>query len=226
MTTFGKMLVFLNLILGMAFLSWSVGLFTQKVDWLDRTNFAGEKVEGEISRLKSQIGQLTLQARIASASWGTAYEELTKVEKEREDRKTAFAQRLVWARTGDPMGRGFFQDQLLPGTGLINTEQLGPVINGPDGKPLRGAETLSQSIEANDKTVEQYIKDIADLKRQQKEEQRSEKLYQLKLDKHAAFFDQLLNEQIYLEAFEINWSELLRTVSRRKTQLLERLMEY
>lgn len=226
MTFFGKLLVFLNLLIGLAFLSWSVGMFTQKLDWVDRTNMAGEKVEGEITKLKAEIDVLTLEAKHASASWGVSYTALEEIETTRENRKGVFAQRLVWAHTGDPMRRGFFLDVLIPGSGLINTDTLGAVINGPNGQPLQGADTLSETIEANNKITAGYIADIEKFKLQQRENQTQEKLLQEKVDRHAAFFDQLLNEQRYLEAFEINWYEQLGTVNRRKAQLMKRMMEY
>lgn len=226
MTTLGKILVYLNLLAGMAIVSWSVGLYTQKLGWLDHTNSAGEKVEGEITKLKAEIDALTTEAKIASQIWGAAYARLNNTEAQRDARKAVYAQRLTWARTGDNTGRGFFRDVLYPGSGLINTEQLGPVINGPDGQPLRGADTLTQTIEANNQATTGYLKEIEDLQKQQRAFQTEEKLLQAKLDKHAVFFDHLLNEQQYLESFEVNWLEQLGTVNRRKAQLMNRMMEY
>jgi len=224
----GKLLVFLNLIVGLAMLSWAVGLYTQKLNWLDHTSAEGEKVEGEITQLKAEIDQLTLEARIASQGWGLAYEALGDAEKSRDDRQKAFDQRLVWARTGNrmAMGGGFFRDEFLPGSGLIDTDKLGAPIKGPDGNPLRGAETLTQTIEANNQATKTALDAINKLRLEQQQLQKDEKLLQAKVDRQAVFYDNLANEIRYLEAFEINWYEQLGTVQRRKAQLTKRLSEF
>lgn len=221
-----KAIVYLNLIVGVALLSWSVGLYTQKLHWIDRAGPTGEKIEGEITTLKAEIEGLMTESRIASHAWGSAYTLLTDTEKTRLERKRVLDTRLEWARKGDPKRVGFYTDELIPGTALIDTEKLGPAIKGPDGQPLRGADTLSQTIIANDQEMLNAIKEIEKLKLEQEQLQKREKLLQLKVDRDTVILDNLKNEQAYLAAFEVNWLEQLGTVQRRRLQLMKRLTEF
>jgi hypothetical protein len=224
MTLFGKLLVYLNLLLGMAFLSWSVGLYTHKIDWIDRTNAAGEKVEGEISRLRIEIDGYLIQDRVASKGWGDTHEALKDAEKTREDRQAVFATRLKAARD-NPMN-AFYMDVFIPGTALVAVDKQGAEIKGPDGLPLRGSETLLEQALKNDKETTNFLKSSDTLKKDQNVLQQQEKLLQERVNRHSTIYDNLLNEQRYLETFEINWYEQLITVQRRKTQLQKRLAEF
>ena len=112
MTRIGKLLVYLNLVAGTAFLAWSITLYTQRIEWIDRQVPGGEKVEGELTRLKAEIDEQAAAVRLTTKAWGDALGRLAKVEIDRVKRKDELARRLELARN-DPEG-GFFADVLLP----------------------------------------------------------------------------------------------------------------
>src|SRR5687767_10161823 len=112
-TLLGKLLAFLNLIVGIALLSWSVSLFVHRPGWFDPVPETVEKGQDprSFAQLKQDIDGLGRAAAIASDSWGKNRKLLEAAEDKRAKRRAEFDRRIAWARTGnkDKDGAGFFK---------------------------------------------------------------------------------------------------------------------
>lgn len=146
MTAFGKLLVFVNLFVSLGLLSWTVSAYSNRLDWVDRKTEDGV-IKGQITTLQEEITKVSKAIADSQAAYGQRSIALGQVEANRDYRKFRFQQRLAKARVGnDPTGP--FRVQLpqaanLPGgEAFTNLEQEGPVINGPDARPLRGLDAL------------------------------------------------------------------------------------
>ena len=99
MSTLGKVLVFVNLFVGIALLSWSVSAYGHRLDWLDRKS-GTESVKGEITKLKEEVDRLTKAAADAQATYGLRAGNLVRVEANRDTRSRKYQARLAQARAG------------------------------------------------------------------------------------------------------------------------------
>src|SRR5262245_45163327 len=120
MTTIGKALAFVNLLIGMAMLAWSVSVYAQRPSWLDPKPEGAAPNAASIAQFKDDIDNLGRAAIAASANWGAQRKRLEDVEKLRVERQKGYAERLQWARTGNPKdanGAAFFAPTYDPQTG-------------------------------------------------------------------------------------------------------------
>ena len=65
MTTFGKVLVFLNLVLSIGAAAWAMGLYTQRVNWTGKASADG--TPGKIKDLADKINQRYAVLGVAQA---------------------------------------------------------------------------------------------------------------------------------------------------------------
>src|SRR5262245_36459823 len=114
MTLIGKALAFVNLIIGIALLSWSVSLYTQRPAWFDPKPEGGAdpgQHPETFAQFKDEIDSLGRAAVAASSVWGAQRERLESLEVRRATRVKGYAERLEWARNGNPKDKaqaGFF----------------------------------------------------------------------------------------------------------------------
>jgi hypothetical protein len=174
MTTFGKVLTFLNLIVAIGMVTWAVGLYSHRPTWFQPpAEGAADKAYGSLSfkQLSDEIDGLNKTSAAASRDWGIALKTLEAREKLHRSRQPLYKQRLDVARNGEAAAKGkkggsrpgFFEENRLAGTatsdmakGLTDLdEQTGyardqkgnkvPII-GPDDRPLQGADTLLETF--------------------------------------------------------------------------------
>jgi hypothetical protein len=138
MTTFGKILAFVNLVVGIALLTWGVSVYANRADWVDRKT-GTDSVEGEIGKLKKEIDRLTRSVADADAAYGQRLKTLAQTEAWQHYSKVKLDGRIAQAR------QGVFKVQKRapnnPAFVDVNDDTGGPVP-GPDGKPLRGVDAL------------------------------------------------------------------------------------
>jgi hypothetical protein len=231
MTLIGKVLALVNLIIGIALVSWSVSLYVQRPAWFD------PKPEGvspghspqTFAQLKDEIDTLGRAAAAASANWGAQRKRLEDLEARRASRLKGFAERLEWARNGHPMSKdqtGFFEPVYESDTGLIDlTAPLGDPVKGPDELALKGADRLGTTL----------LADVNEVVKQAKASSASRDEFaklgvnilqvESRLLKMGEIRDSVQAERFYLETFEVNVYETRETVLRRKRQLAARLAE-
>ena len=232
MTTIGKILAFVNLIVGIAMVSWSVTLYTTRPGWFDPKTESGVSFGHHpmsFAQMKDDIDGLGRTAIAASANWGIERKRLETVEDLRVKRLKGYAERLDWARNGrdpnDPNSPGFFEPVYDPATGLLDMTSVGAPIFGPDNKPLKGVNKLGTGIAADVAEVDRRSKEITALREKFRSLGTEILLTETRLLKMGEIRDSVQAELFYLATFEVNVYETRETVLRRKRQLAGRLTE-
>jgi regulator of replication initiation timing len=100
MTTWGKRLVFLNLVLSLMFVAWALGLVTNQVPWHTPPATDGVKVQGLVAANLEQMKQLQAARDAADTRYNDALAELNAVERVRPYNLAYYADMLRSARLG------------------------------------------------------------------------------------------------------------------------------
>ncbi len=245
MTTFGKVLAFVNLVVGLSLLAWGVSVYANRVDWVDRKTDT-ETVEGEITKLKKEIDKLARSVADADAAYADRTAALAAAEAQRDYRKAKLDARLNEAR------RGTFKVQLpfANNPSFVNVDQEGPPILAPDGKPLRGVDVLTK--EFNDQVRQAQLHRQGDQPVQPNQWNNLQALVQpnvlanlgiddlrtlhgklsdavaaedVAIGKQRDVLTNLRDESAYLADNRVNWAAQLQTLERRQKQLEDRLRE-
>jgi hypothetical protein len=227
MTLIGKLLAFLNLIVGLGILSWSVMIYTQRPGWFGEipVNIPPRQNPENFKQMQADVDALALTASSASVNWGTQRRILIDLEEKRAKRLKGYEERLKWTRTGNPKdkGNGFYE--LVYEEGFINLDTPGAAIKGPDNEPLKAAENLLSTFQAD---VAESNK-LADLITKQRKAfaaiAAGVNLFSTRLERMTAIRESVQAEEFYLKSFEVNVYETRETVLRRKKQLVGRLAE-
>lgn len=233
MTTVGKLLVFLNLVLGVGAATWATAAYSQRPAWFDPP--ADAAVKGgplTFKGLAAEIDTLGKAAASAGAAWSDQYARLTKDEEVRAARQRKMfggggAKGLVEvARVGGYPKAGpaaFFNLKEDPATKLLdldpNPAEKGVVVLGPDGQPLRGADTLLERFNADAKAANDLAAQSADLRKQQFQLGAVVTAEELRLLKQLDIRENLRNEAAFLAGLEVNAAAELDSVAVRRGQL-------
>ena len=104
MTAIGKVLALLNLVGGLAILTWAVGVYVERPGWFEPAPEGVDKGNSPLgfAQMKAEGDALARGAGVASEAWGTHMKALEEREKVRADRRAANADRLRWAHKGHP----------------------------------------------------------------------------------------------------------------------------
>lgn len=229
MTTIGKALAFVNLLIGLAMLAWSVTLYTQRPAWMDAKpeSISAGQNPLIIAQLKEDIESLGRQASAASANWGAQRKLLEDAETLRAARQKGFAERLEWARTGNPQNKdqaGFFEP-VFDSSGLLDLNTVGAAIKGPDNLPLKGVSRLGGQYKADVAEVIKQAKLIDGFRDQFKQLSAQILDTETRALKMGVIRDSVQAELFHLATVEVNVFETRETVLRRKGQLTRRLTE-
>jgi hypothetical protein len=231
MTLLGKILAFVNLVIALAMLSWSVSVYTNRPAWFDpkpESGYPQGSMAENFAQLKDDIDNLGRAAVAASNEWGAQRDRLEAVEKLRANRQKGYAERLEWARNGRPNdknGAGFFEPVYEPRTGLLDLSAVGDAIIGPDNQPLRGANKLGVGTAADAREIDRQSKEI--VKHRDAFQAKGTEILatETRLLKMGVIRDAVQAELFHLATFEVNVYETRETVLRRKKQLVGRLAE-
>jgi hypothetical protein len=99
MTTFGKVLVFLNLVLSIGAAALAMGLYTQRVNWTGKPGADG--TPGKIKDLADKINQRYAALGVAQARFGAAPTQLFLAENLRSAGQSTFRQQLADLNNGN-----------------------------------------------------------------------------------------------------------------------------
>jgi hypothetical protein len=178
MTVFGKVLVFLNLVLSLLAFTWALGLYTNNVDWSDIKGgiplvpAKGGKALGLLAERQVTLASAAAGLRPAEASYLAARNGpggvLPTEEQMRADRDWYRAE-LAWLRTGDTTAanpaRAVKLERLLPVPDPRNANRptMEPAKDRA-GQPLLSLRQYNQRFEATLKEVidvmDQYVKAV------------------------------------------------------------------
>jgi hypothetical protein len=247
MTFIGKTLAFLNLIIGLGILAWSVTVYAQRPGWFDKPAAdAGPPDRGStpltFDQLKAAADASAKAANLASGAWGANLKALEELETRRDRRRVEYATRLQWTKVGNDKDKGnafyepvYEKDAAGKETSVLQlykvdgagayTQVLGEPVLGPDKKPLKGSETLLTNFTDDVKKVVElsqssykYREEYAKLSEEIiKDENRLQRMITIR--------DAVQGELFYLSSFEVNVYETRETVLRRQRQLVVRLLE-
>jgi hypothetical protein len=123
MTTFGKVLVFANLVLALVFTGWAVGVVANHVDWVTPPGKSDRK--GRLETLNEEIAKLARSRDATLARWRGLHTTLDRAEKQRKPRADWYEEQRVLMRTGQ---RGNAAEPVpvaeLPALGGVDPELL------------------------------------------------------------------------------------------------------
>jgi hypothetical protein len=232
MTSLGKILTFVNLVIAVAMASWSVSTYTTRPGWFDPKPEgpypSGKEVEN-FAQLKEEIDSLGRTAIAAGSEWGAQRARLEGLETLRATRLKGYAERLEWAREGrdpkDPKSPAFFEPIYEERSGLLDLTSVGDPILGDDKQPLRGVNKLGSTTSADVAAIEQSSKEITKQRDQFKTIGAQILDTETRLLKMGVIRDAVQAELFHLASFEVNVYETRETVLRRKRQLVGRLAE-
>jgi hypothetical protein len=240
MTFLGKLLVFLNLIFGIGTAVFATPIYTNRPSWHD--DLKDEPISKgnrpvTFKQLETEIRSEGTAAALASVNWGTNEKALVAAEalhmarhermfgKKPDGTKAAAKGLIDFAREGNPAGAAFLDLTEDSATRLLVLDSKS-VVTGPDNQPLQGTETL----------LDQYVKDLAEAETQAllSKKLRAEQktlgdqivVVQEQIYKQRDIRDNLVVEASRLEAFEVNATEHMQTVTRRRNQLIGRLSPF
>lgn len=247
MTFIGKLLVFLNLVLGVGIAVFATAVYAERPPWFLQTIDGGVdkgNTPYTFAQLKTDIDKLSGAATAASGAWSTNLKRVEAAEKLRAARQvkmfgatakdgTRTKGLLDYAREGNPGpgvaaadAPGFYNLEQDSTTKLLNLDDLSKTVTGPDKEPLRGADRLQSRIDADAKAAADLTVTSAKLLVRQTELSGDIGLVDTQLNKRRTIRDHQLNEAAYLAAFEINLTEQRATAGRRSAQLVTELKKF
>lgn len=236
MTVFGKVLAFLNLVVGIGLAMWSVNLYTNRPSWFDQPSDVVDKGNSPITfaQLKTEIDSLGKSAVSLSGKWGTGLTQVEQLEATKKDRQGKQAGRLLIARNGDNTKKvqAFTELVVDPATGLTDLNQYGAVVIGPPppgeaaGQPLRGSETLLARANADVAASIQVATQSKALRLEERKLAGEILVTETRYLKQTDIRENLTNEFLFLSAFEVSVYEDRETVFKRKAQLQRRLATF
>jgi hypothetical protein len=234
MTLIGKLLAFLNLFVGLAIVTWATTEYALRPGWFDPVPERVEKGNEPVNfaMLKQETEILGRAADAASGLWGENLKVLRKAERDRDNRRKMYTQRLAWIQKGNPNKGGAasgkdsstlqLYDEAADGT---VTTVLGDPIIGPDNKPLKGVENLLANFSKDVQEVERLA--LQNAKHRRDYDELSKQILQedARLDAMLVIRESVQSELFFLATFELNVYETRTTVFNRKRQLTQRLSE-
>jgi hypothetical protein len=108
MTLIGKLLAFLNLIIGLGFVSFAATLYFQRPAWFEPIPEVVDKGNAPVTfaQLKQEADNLGRAAGVASAGWGQQLKKLEALEARRSARLKEYEKRTTWMLKGNAADKG------------------------------------------------------------------------------------------------------------------------
>jgi chromosome segregation ATPase len=221
MTSLGKLLVLANTFASVILFGWAVSLYVNRPEWFDRT-VGEDKIAGQIPQLQAEVKRLSEIGKSVQTGYAAANDRLLKAEHERDFRAYVLNKRLADIRRVDDQVT--FTDQKREDrSALIDVRGTGVVINGLNGKKLKGLGALRKEyddlIRKSTGSTTAILKARGDFSAlcKQIDDVQAEVIRQKIIQEN------LTDEQDYLFDARIVWEEQLRTLELRRSQLQSRL---
>jgi hypothetical protein len=104
MTTTGKVLTIVNLVLALVFASWAIGLYVNAVPWHTPPATDGMRVQGLVAQLKDQVTSAGRASNAGINRWADSTLAVQALESERPKLQQIYAERIKSARRGNVAG--------------------------------------------------------------------------------------------------------------------------
>ncbi|MBX9583135.1 MAG: hypothetical protein K2X87_22740 [Gemmataceae bacterium] len=245
MTTFGKLLVFANLVFGVGAATWALAVYSQRPGWFEPVPEGGPRPGGppSFASLAAEIDTLGKAAVSAGSAWTTQYNRLVQAEDVRAVRQAkmfggtvggakvpgllAVARAGGYPKAGDA---AFFNLKDDPATKLLdldpNPAEKGVVVLGPDGQPLRGADTLLAVFNAHAKRIAEAAAESTKLRAEQRKLGEAVADLETRVLKQREIRENVRTEAAYLAGLEVNTVGQLDWAKTRRDQLARRLAAF
>jgi hypothetical protein len=158
MTLIGKILVFVNVTLSVAFAAIAVAIFTNRIDWPGSATpvVRGEPAAGEIAKRKAEFQEREKAAALALGRWQSAAQELALLESTEAPKQRAwFAERLTQLE----------KEPQKPATSLVYGKDgklqlyaAGQPVPGPAG-PLSSRTKLASDLAQTQQEIDRLIQE-------------------------------------------------------------------
>jgi hypothetical protein len=163
MTLIGKVLVILNLILGMLMATWALGLYTQRLDWHSKGG-GPDKPAGEIAKRQERENQLWRAVTAAETRWLMAAREAWRPQQERVALEKWYDAQLKTLDAGQaPVKVTVRKDgQIVVVTDKASGLRMPYLEEGKDraGQPLQSLEFYKREIEATQKSTQAELEKL------------------------------------------------------------------
>jgi len=225
MMKLGKVLVFVNLFIGVGLFAWALSLYANRLDYFDRKD-VDPKVEGRFTTLQTEIKNLGDAVAVAQKAYAFKSEQARQFEKYRDDRLTALNGRLAQVRVGNAPNILFrhqvlMRDPAFPG--LIDVAIEGPVVKGMRNNDLQGLGYLKSEMDKAVREETATIKRIIDARKRLEELSAKAETVQVELFKQKDIRTNLVEQKSYIADVRVNWDERLDVLQRRERQLSGKL---
>ena len=224
----GKLFVFLNLIAAIGLVAWAVSLSSNRLDWIDKPEGFSAAEENPLADDTNNLERLAakvtrLNGGITASQNGLAAKSTAVLnsETERDNRYAALQIRINNARTGK-----FKTLKYLTNSGLLDlTPNNGDDVFGVDSKPLSGLDAIQQEIKNSVDNQRALITESVRLRKEY--EAVSDAITKLdeEIERQKIIKANGEEEAKYLADRATDWDEQVRTLDRRKKQLLDRIAE-
>lgn len=162
MTTLGKLLTLLNVVLSLTFLTWATGLYTNQIFWHTPQNQEGQRVDGLVDQLGKRLQESLPVRDAAERRLANATARVAELEARRPTLLRDYADRLKSLRTGD------VTDIQPPVQPLVFTQPDGKLDFKRTGQPglefEPGKPALSKA--GYEKAIADKIKELAEVKQE------------------------------------------------------------
>jgi len=225
MTRLGKLLVFLNTFFAVILFGWAVSLYTNRVDWFDRTFEDGSKVDGRIPLLQAEVKRYSEQIKATQQAYASGVERLQGyqgVEIDRDFRNKVLANRMSDVKRIDDKVR-FLVQVRQPRSALIDVRAAGESVKSLGGTDLKGLASLNKRFDELSRETLARQASINKLRKDYEALSNEVLVVQAEVLRQKVIFNNTQDEQDYLSDARINWEERLRTLEIRKSQLQTRL---
>ncbi|MGL4423463.1 MAG: hypothetical protein ACRCZF_22595 [Gemmataceae bacterium] len=235
-TKLAKWLVFANLFIGFGLFTWSFSLYTNRLDYFDRKD-ANPPVDGLFSQLKKQIDELTATSATAQANFARRAEQARAMDAVREFRSDRLNAMAAQVRVGDDEKILFRQYPLIKSPLIPEFPELGLMPALTDVKPavipaavkntrnadLQGLGFLKIEMGKAVKGETDTILRIRESRKKLDSLNDEAIATQREVFAQKGIIENLKEQKKFLGDSQVNWDEQLKTLERRKTQLLVRL---
>ncbi|HLW67108.1 MAG TPA: hypothetical protein VKS79_17470 [Gemmataceae bacterium] len=221
LTTFGKIFVFLNVIVALGLLAATAVVIKERVQW---NSIPEKQLKGEVDKYRDQIKDLAEARDRAEAKWNTANTALFNNEKLRPANQDFYEEQMLIAKTGKDKKGQPVNPPVVVFAQPLNFKRQGQPPLQVRGQPARELKYYTETIIARQREIFKQQEAVAAA--QQEYEALSRRLDQEKLDDRGIYMmqrserdakERAIAEQDFIKPLLANrYSELVLALKREQ----------